>query len=103
MRFSRINAEKLCIISQTTFNYNKFKELVEIISKKGYDINCVNSICNATAVRQQEARDIASKVDAMIVIGDKSSSNTQKLYEISQKEDVYKRQAFLCALAISSS
>ena len=86
VRFSRINAEKLCIISQTTFNYNKFKELVEIISKKGYDINCVNSICNATAVRQQEARDIASKVDAMIVIGDKSSSNTQKLYEISQKE-----------------
>ena len=85
VRFSRINAEKLCIISQTTFNYNKFKELVEIISEKGYDINCVNSICNATAVRQQEARDIASKVDGMIVIGDKSSSNTQKLYEISKK------------------
>lgn len=86
VRFSPINAEKLCIISQTTFNYNKFKELVEIISKKGYDINCVNSICNATAIRQQEVRNIASKVDAMIVIGDKNSSNTQKLYEISKKE-----------------
>ena len=78
--------EKLCIISQTTFNYKKFQELVEILFEKGYDINCVNSICNATAVRQQEARDIASKADAMIVIGDKSSSNTRKLYEISQKE-----------------
>ena len=77
---------KFCIISQTTFNYNKFKELVEIICKKGYDINCINSICNATAVRQEEAREIASKVDAMIVIGDKSSSNTRKLYEISLKE-----------------
>ncbi|MDD3222050.1 MAG: bifunctional 4-hydroxy-3-methylbut-2-enyl diphosphate reductase/30S ribosomal protein S1 [Clostridia bacterium] len=86
VRFSPINAEKLCIISQTTFNYNKFKELVEIISKKGYDINCVNSICNATAIRQQEVKDIASKVDTMIVIGDKNSSNTQKLYEISKKE-----------------
>ena len=55
-------------------------------SEKGYDINCVNSICNATAVRQEEAREVASQADAMIVIGDKSSSNTQKLYEISQKE-----------------
>ena len=86
MQFSAKGSEKLCIISQTTFNYNKFKELVEILSEKGYDINCVNSICNATAVRQEEAREIASHVDAMIVIGDKSSSNTQKLYEISQKE-----------------
>ena len=77
---------KFCIISQTTFNYNKFKELVEIICKKGYDINCINSICNATEVRQKEARTIASEVDAMIVIGDKSSSNTRKLYEISLKE-----------------
>ena len=84
VQFSQMKEEKLCIISQTTFNYNKFKELVEILFEKGYD--CVNSICNATAVRQQEARDIASKADAMIVIGDKSSSNTRKLYEISQKE-----------------
>jgi len=86
VQFSPKGSEKLCIISQTTFNYNKFKELVEILSEKGYDINCVNSICNATAVRQEEARKVASQVDAMIVIGDKSSSNTQKLYEISQKE-----------------
>ncbi|MDY4833981.1 bifunctional 4-hydroxy-3-methylbut-2-enyl diphosphate reductase/30S ribosomal protein S1 [Frisingicoccus sp.] len=84
--FSQQNDKKLCIISQTTFNYIKFKELVEILCKKGYDINCINSICNATAVRQEEARTIASKADAMIVIGDKNSSNTQKLYEISKKE-----------------
>ena len=84
--FSCPPERKLCIISQTTFNYNKFKELVEIISKKGYDINCVNSICNATSERQQEAKTIASHVDAMIVIGDKRSSNTRKLYEISKKE-----------------
>jgi 4-hydroxy-3-methylbut-2-enyl diphosphate reductase len=73
-------------VSQTTFNYNKFKELVEIISKKGYDINVFNTICNATEERQVEARKIASDVDAMIVIGGRHSSNTQKLYEISRKE-----------------
>ena len=84
--FSQQNDKKLCIISQTTFNYVKFKELVESLCKKAYDINYINSICNATAVRQEEARTIASKADAMIVIGDKNSSNTQKLYEISKKE-----------------
>lgn len=74
--------QKVCIVSQTTFNYNKFKELVEIISKKRYDIIVLNTICSATKERQEEARDIAERVDAMIVIGDKRSSNTQKLFEI---------------------
>ena len=77
---------KACIVSQTTFNHNKFKYLVEIIRKKGYDITVVNTICNATHVRQVEAQKISSKVDGMIVIGGKNSSNTQKLFEICKEE-----------------
>ncbi len=77
--------EKVCVVSQTTFNYNKFKELVEIILKKSYDVSVLNTICNATKERQTEARSIAETVDAMIVIGDKHSSNTQKLFEICRK------------------
>lgn len=83
----RVSAgKKVCIVSQTTFNYNKFQELVEIIKKKGYDISVLDTICNATEERQTEARKIAAESDLMIVIGDKHSSNTQKLYEISKKE-----------------
>ncbi len=78
--------EKICIVSQTTFNYNKFQDLVEIFQKKGYDIIVVNTICNATEERQTEARNIASRVDVMIVIGGTHSSNTRKLYEICKKE-----------------
>ena len=78
--------EKVCFVAQTTFNYNKFQELVEIITKKGYDIIVLDTICNATEERQAEARMIAGRSEAMIVIGDKHSSNTQKLYEISKKE-----------------
>lgn len=78
--------KKLCIVAQTTFSYKKFKDLVEIISKKGYDILVLNTICNATEERQTEARDLASQSDAMIVIGGKNSSNTQKLYEICKEE-----------------
>ena len=77
---------EVCIVSQTTFNYNKFKELVEIISEKGYNIIIRNTICNATEERQTEAREIAKRVDAMIVVGGSSSSNTRKLYEICKNE-----------------
>ena len=77
---------EICIVSQTTFNQNKFKELVDIFNKKGYNVTVVNTICNATFERQKEAREIAKQVDSMIVIGDSSSSNTQKLYEICKRE-----------------
>ena len=85
------NCAKMCneaqkevvIVSQTTFNYNKFQYLVEIFQKKVYyKSNVLNTICNATEERQKEAADIAANVDAMIVVGGRNSSNTQKLYEI---------------------
>ena len=78
--------KKVTIVAQTTFNYKKFKDLVEIISKKGYDILALNTICNATEERQTEARELAKVCDAMIVIGGKQSSNTQKLVEICKSE-----------------
>lgn len=79
----------LCIVSQTTFNYKKFDKLVEIILKMRYDkVDILNTICSATEERQSEAREIAARVDGMIVIGGRHSSNTRKLYEICQKECV---------------
>ena len=78
--------KKACLVSQTTFNYNYFKEIVEIIIKNCYNISVVNTICSATEERQTEARQIARQADTMIVIGGKTSSNTQKLYEICRKE-----------------
>ena len=80
--YSQEPARKLCVVAQTTFNYKKFKDIVDIFSKKSYDIDVMNTICNATDERQTEAAAIAGDSDAMIVIGGKHSSNTQKLYEI---------------------
>ena len=85
-KYDAPHGKKVCIVSQTTFNYNKFQELVEIIKEKGYDIIVLNTICNATEERQTEARAIAEQVDAMIVIGGRNSSNTQKLFEICKNE-----------------
>ena len=81
--FEQIN---FSLVSQTTFNKNKFKDIVDIIRKKLYNVFVHETICNATAVRQTEARNIAKTVDAMIVIGGRNSSNTQKLYDISKQE-----------------
>ena len=83
--FEKLNIsldKKIGVVSQTTFNYDKFQELVEKIEQKGYDICAKNTICSATEERQKEAVEISKKVDAMIVIGGKSSSNSRKLYEI---------------------
>ena len=70
------------VVSQTTFNYEKFQKIVEIIRLKCYDTSVMNTICSATQERQEEAAMIASGVDAMIVIGGRHSSNSQKLFQI---------------------
>lgn len=81
-KLENLAGKKLCIVAQTTFNYKKFQDIVDIFEKKSYDILVMSTICNATEVRQNEAGIIAKESDAMIVIGGKHSSNTQKLYEI---------------------
>ena len=78
--------EKLCVVAQTTYNYNKFHYIVEIFEKKGYNSSTVNTICNATEERQRAARKLAAEADIMIVIGGRHSSNTRKLYDICREE-----------------
>lgn len=88
-KFSVPKDTQICLVSQTTYNYNKFKDTVEIFKQKGYNINIVNTICSATEERQTEADRIAGEVDAMIVIGGAHSSNTRKLYEICSRKCAY--------------
>lgn len=78
--------ERATVVSQTTFQLKKFQELVEKVEEKVYDVLVVNTICNATQERQREAKQLSSQVEAMIVIGGKHSSNTQKLYDICKDE-----------------
>ena len=72
----------ITLVSQTTFNHKKFEDIVEILILSEYNVNVMNTICNATLTRQNEAEDLASRADVMIVIGGKHSSNTRKLYDI---------------------
>ena len=77
--------EKVCLAAQTTFNHKKFKNMVEKILFLGYNANIADTVCSATRERQEEAADLASRADVMIVIGGRESSNSQKLYDICRK------------------
>lgn len=87
--FYESNINKLLILSQTTFSMEKFNNIVteikEQLSNKNIEIEIKNTICNATKLRQEETSQIAKKVDIMIIIGGKNSSNTNKLYLISKQ------------------
>lgn len=86
--FKKSNVKKLLIISQTTFslkNFNMYTEKIKNIISDDIILEIKNTICNATRIRQEETDTISKKVNCMIIIGGKNSSNTRKLYEIAKK------------------
>lgn len=81
------------LVVQTTFQTDVFESIIACLNKKSDNIEIFRTICSATGDRQKEAVEIAKVADQMIVLGDKSSSNTRKLYEISKK---YCKNVYLC-------
>lgn len=79
------NDNDTAVVVQTTFRGSKFNDITEAIKSHISNVKIYNTICSATDERQREAVELSKKVDKMIVIGDKGSSNTQKLYEICKK------------------
>lgn len=78
--------EKIAVVTQTTYNLQKFLEIEQYLKtniKTQLEIH--NGICNATESRQKETEKISKDVEYMVIIGGKKSSNTNKLYEIAQK------------------
>lgn len=81
--------KKVAILAQTTYSVDLFHEISELIKDKlgvDYAILINNTICNATELRQKEVKEMAEDVEAMIIIGGKNSSNTQKLFNISSEK-----------------
>lgn len=70
------------VVAQTTMNEDVFDKIIEYFNSLNLNIKIENTICSATSVRQQSAKNLAEKADFMIVIGGKHSSNTQKLVDI---------------------
>ena len=85
--FSKTNLDKTLIIVQTTYSKKEFKEIVEKIKEnlpQNILLEIKNTICKATELRQEETKSMSKKVDLMVIVGGKNSSNTNKLYEIAK-------------------
>ncbi len=83
---------KYAVVVQTTFQKDVFNAIIELLPRNA-DIKTYNTICNATNERQKEAVELAKKADKMLIFGDRFSSNTRKLFEISKKIN---KNTFLC-------
>ncbi|MCD6408626.1 4-hydroxy-3-methylbut-2-enyl diphosphate reductase [bacterium] len=80
---------KIAVVGQTTLSFFKYIEIVEkLIEKlKFEEILIYNTICKVTEERQKEAKEISKKVDLMLILGGKKSSNTKKLFEICKENN----------------
>jgi 4-hydroxy-3-methylbut-2-enyl diphosphate reductase len=78
-----------CMVSQTTFNYEKYLGIYKFCIKHLKDIEFNNTICGDTSNRQKEIMRLSKKVDMIIVIGGKNSSNSAKLFEIAKENCKY--------------
>ncbi len=76
---------KVGIVAQTTQLYENLKDVMDVCLAKSQELKVFNTICDATSVRQNEAREIARSVDLMIVIGGHASANTSRLAGICQE------------------
>ena len=79
------NNKLVKVVAQTTFDTKEWKKSVKKLKKLCTNSKIFDTICNATSVRQSEADEIAAQSDFMVVIGDRHSSNTAKLFDICKR------------------
>ena len=87
-KFPFENNKPISVVAQTTFSIKEWKKCLKTIKKVYTNSKIFDTICNATAERQNEAQQIAESSDLMIVIGDRHSSNTGKLYDLCKRKCV---------------
>ena len=80
-----IEGNKVFLVCQTTIKKELLDEIILALEGRGVEMEVNNTICNATRERQESCDQLSKEVDAMVIVGGRNSSNTRKLYEISQK------------------
>jgi len=85
--------KKRAVLAQSTQDMQLFGKIVAILTEKTEELSVYNTICQSTRVRQEATAELASQVEALIIVGGKNSSNTNRLYEISRRKQ--KRTYFI--------
>ena len=80
-----ISSDKACVLSQTTEKFENFEKAINLVNEMYEEVVPLNTICDATYLRQRDVAELAKNVGYMIIVGDKQSSNSNKLYEVAKK------------------
>ncbi|MBP6909456.1 MAG: 4-hydroxy-3-methylbut-2-enyl diphosphate reductase [Candidatus Saccharicenans sp.] len=80
--------KKRAVLAQSTQDMQLFGKIVAILTEKTEELSVYNTICQSTRVRQEATAELASQVEALIIVGGKNSSNTNRLYEISRRKQI---------------
>lgn len=79
-----INFDKACIVAQTTQNEKFFQTAINSLKPRIKEAKAFNTICDATGKRQNEIKELAHKLDAVLIVGGKHSANTTRLFNIAK-------------------
>lgn len=77
--------ERCAVIAQTTFQEAEYRAIADYLSSVIVDCRVFQSICAATAARQNETRELAQTCAAIVVVGGRESANTRRLAEIARE------------------
>jgi len=88
---------RMSVVAQTTLNSEFFKQVIAVLMDKAEKLEIYNTICQATKDRQQAVKKLAPKVDAILVVGSKISSNTKKLFHIAKEKNKNSLHIETCA------
>ncbi|MDW7728871.1 MAG: bifunctional 4-hydroxy-3-methylbut-2-enyl diphosphate reductase/30S ribosomal protein S1 [Bacillota bacterium] len=73
--------EPAALIAQTTANPDAYLQAIEIFLGKSSEALVYKTLCPETGLRQEEVINLAERVEALVVVGSKSSANTTALYD----------------------
>jgi len=74
--------KRVGVVVQTTQSIARLQEIVDRLLERCSELKVFNTICDATTNRQQSAKELAKRVDVMLVVGGKNSANTTRLAQI---------------------
>lgn len=80
--------ERLCVVAQTTLQKSLFRAIAEVLCTRTKDCAVIDTICDATELRQEEMRRLARAVDLVVVVGGRDSANTAQLADIARRQGV---------------
>ncbi|MBN1165423.1 MAG: 4-hydroxy-3-methylbut-2-enyl diphosphate reductase [Candidatus Krumholzibacteriota bacterium] len=83
--------DKAGIVIQTTFSHRKAEEIIEVLRRRITDLQVHDTICQATVLRREATLKLSRKVDLILVVGGKESSNTRRLFQMCVDEGINAR------------